>query len=126
VKLFGAQRRETAKPLQFLELMKAMFNCGGNTTQQSAGVRRHKGNALDPRNGRFPEIDDAVFTFFQERRKTGLFVSYDLFREEAMKKARSLNIPRSHLKASKGWAIRYMCVGRRYAKSSQKILNKSC
>jgi hypothetical protein len=50
VKLFGAQRRrETAKLLQFLELMKAMFDCGGNTTQQSAGVRRHEGNSLDPR-----------------------------------------------------------------------------
>jgi hypothetical protein len=35
-------------------------------------------------------------------------VSYDLLREEAIKKARSLNIPRSHFKASKGWAIRFM------------------
>jgi hypothetical protein len=33
MKLFDAQRRETAKPLQFLELMKAMFNCGENTRQ---------------------------------------------------------------------------------------------
>ena len=73
----------------------------GNTRQQSAGVRRHEGNS------QFPEIDDAVFTFFQERRKTGLFVSYDLLREKAIK-ARSLNIPRSRFKASKGWAIRYM------------------
>jgi hypothetical protein len=31
-----------------------------------------------PKKGRFPEIDDVVFTCFQERRKTGLFVSYDL------------------------------------------------
>ena len=32
VKLFGARRiRKTAKPLQFLELMKATFDCGGNT-----------------------------------------------------------------------------------------------
>jgi hypothetical protein len=46
-----------------------------------------------PKKGRFPEINDAVFKFFQERRKTGLFVSYDLLREEALKKARSLNIP---------------------------------
>jgi hypothetical protein len=35
-----------------------------------------------------------------------LFVSYDLLREEAIKKARSLNIPGSQFKASKGWAIR--------------------
>ena len=60
------------------------------------------------KKGRFPEIDDAVFKFFQERCKTGLFVSYDLLREEAIKKARSLNIPQSRFKASKGWAIRFM------------------
>jgi len=46
-----------------------------------------------PKKGRLPEIDEAVFTFFQERRKTGLFVSHDLLREEAIKKSRSLNIP---------------------------------
>jgi hypothetical protein len=39
-----------------------------------------------PKKRRFPEIDDAVFTFFQERRKTGLFVSYDLLHEEAINK----------------------------------------
>ena len=55
-----------------------------------------------PKKGQFPEIDDAVFTFFHERRKTGLFVSCDLLREEAIKKARSLNVPRSHFKASNG------------------------
>jgi hypothetical protein len=82
--------------------MKEMFNCGGNTRQQSAGVRRHEGNALDPTKGQFPEIDDAVFTFFQERCKTGLFESYDLLCEEAIKKARSLNIPQSRFKANKG------------------------
>jgi len=50
VKLFGAQRiRETAKTLQFLGLMKATFDCGGNTRQRSAGVRRHERNSLDPR-----------------------------------------------------------------------------
>jgi hypothetical protein len=49
VKLFSAQRRrETAKPLVFLELMKATFDCGGNTRQQSAGVGHHEGNLLDP------------------------------------------------------------------------------
>jgi len=39
-----------------------------------------------PKKGRFPETDDAVFTFFQESRKTGLFVSYDLLRKKAIKK----------------------------------------
>jgi len=85
------------------------------------------------KKGRFPEIDDAVFTFFQERRKIGLFVSYDLLREEAIKKARSLNIPRSRFKASKGWAIRFMrrmglALRRRttICQKLPKILNKSC
>jgi hypothetical protein len=61
-----------------------------------------------PKKGQFPEIDDAVITFFKEKCKNGLFVSYDLLLEEEIKKARSLNIPRSHFKASKGWAIRFM------------------
>jgi hypothetical protein len=57
VKLFGVQRRrETAKPLQFLELMKATFDCGGNTTQRSAGVRRHEENSLDPRKDDFQKL----------------------------------------------------------------------
>jgi hypothetical protein len=77
MKLFGAQRRrETAKPMQFLELMKATFDFGPNTRQQSVGVRSHERN----------------LHFFQERHKTGLFVSYALLHEEAIKKARSLNI----------------------------------
>ena len=36
-------------------------------------------------------------------------MSYDLLCKEAIKKATSLNIPRSHFKTSKGWAIRFMC-----------------
>jgi hypothetical protein len=55
-----------------------------------------------PKKGRFHETDDAVFTFFQKRRKTGLFVSYDLVRDEAIKKARLLSLHRSRFKASKG------------------------
>jgi hypothetical protein len=35
-------------------------------------------------------------------------VSYDLLPEEVIKKARSLNIPRSRFKDSKGWVIRFM------------------
>jgi hypothetical protein len=50
---FGAQTRETAKPLQFLELMKATFD---NATQQSAGVKRHEGNTLDPRKDDFLKL----------------------------------------------------------------------
>jgi hypothetical protein len=61
-----------------------------------------------PKKGRFPATDNAVFTFFQERRKTGLFVSYNLLCEEAIKNARSLNVPRSRFKGSKEWAIRFM------------------
>jgi hypothetical protein len=60
------------------------------------------------KKGRFSEIDDTVFTFFQERCKTGLFASYDLLCKEAIKKATSLNIPQSHFKASEGWARRFM------------------
>jgi hypothetical protein len=73
-----------------------------------SGCEASRRKFTGPKKGRFPEIDNAVFKFFQERRKTGLFVSYDLLLEEAIKKARSLNIPQSCFKASKGWAIRFM------------------
>jgi hypothetical protein len=54
VKLFDAQRRrETAKLLKCLELMKATFDCGGNRRQRSVGVRRHEGNLLVPRKDDF-------------------------------------------------------------------------
>jgi hypothetical protein len=108
MKLFGARRRrETAKPLQFLELMKATFDCGGNTRLISR-CEASRMKFTGPKKGRFPEIDDTVFTFFQERRKTGMFVSYDLLRQEAIKKVTSLNILRSCFKASKGWAISFI------------------
>jgi len=73
-----------------------------------SGCEASRKKFTGPKKGRFPEINDAVFTFFHERRRTGLFVSYDLLREEVIKKARSLNIPQSRFKASKGWAIRFM------------------
>jgi hypothetical protein len=65
MKLFGAQRRETAKLLQFLELMKATFECGRNTRQRSAGVRRHEGNSLDPRKDNFLKLMMQSSHFFK-------------------------------------------------------------
>jgi hypothetical protein len=64
--LFGEQRRrETAKPLQFLQLMKAKFNCSGNTTQRSAGVRHYEGNSLDPRKDNFLKLIMQSSHFFE-------------------------------------------------------------
>jgi hypothetical protein len=72
-----------------------------------SGCEASRRKFTGPKKERFPQIDDAVFMIFPERCKTGLFVSYDLLREEAIKKATSLNIPQSRFKASKGWAIRF-------------------
>jgi hypothetical protein len=64
VKLFGAQRRrETAEPLQFLELMKSTFDCVGNKAAIS-GCEASRRKFTGSKKGRFPEIVDAVFTFF--------------------------------------------------------------
>jgi hypothetical protein len=68
--------------------MKATFDWQKHKASIS-GCEASRRKFTGPKKGRFPEIDDAVFTFFQERCKTGLFVSYDLLREEAIKKARS-------------------------------------
>jgi hypothetical protein len=65
VKLFSAQRRrEIAKLLQFLALMKAKFDCGRNTRQRSAGVIGHKGNLVDPRKDDFLKLIMQSSCFF--------------------------------------------------------------
>ena len=51
-----------------------------------SGCEASRKKCTGPKKGRFLETDDAVFTFFQERHKTGLFVSYDLLHEEAIKR----------------------------------------
>jgi hypothetical protein len=61
------------------------------------------------RKGDFLKLMMQSSGFFQERRKTGLLVSYDLLCEEVIKKATSLNIPGSRFKASNEWTIRCMC-----------------
>jgi hypothetical protein len=54
VKLFGVQaRREITKPLQFLRLIKAAFDCGGNIRQHSVNMNCHEKNSLDPRENYF-------------------------------------------------------------------------
>jgi hypothetical protein len=51
------------KPLQFLELMKARFDWGGNTRLIS-GCEASRRKFTGPKKGQFPENDTAVFTFF--------------------------------------------------------------
>ena len=87
MKLFGAQRiRETVKPLKFLELLKAPFDCGGKTKAAISGFEASRKKFTGPKKGQFPENDDAFFKFFSERRKTGLFVGYNIIHKEAIKK----------------------------------------
>jgi hypothetical protein len=62
-------------------------------------VRCQEGNSLDPRKDNFLKL-------MMQSSCHGLFVTYDLLREEVIKKAISLNIPRSCFKASKAWAIK--------------------
>jgi len=42
--------------VKFLDLMKATFDCGGNTRQWSAGVRRQERNSLDSRKEDFLKL----------------------------------------------------------------------
>jgi hypothetical protein len=65
--------------------MKAIFNYGRNTRQQSAGMRRHKGNSLDPRKDDFLKLMMQSSRFF-ETHKAGPFVSYELLCEEAIRR----------------------------------------
>jgi hypothetical protein len=53
---FKCEVIRTAKLLQFLGLMKATFDCGRNTRQQSAGVWHHEANSQDPRKDDFLKL----------------------------------------------------------------------
>jgi hypothetical protein len=56
VNLFGAQRRETANPLHFLELKNATFDCGRNTRQLSTGMRSHERKFTGPKKRRWVSL----------------------------------------------------------------------
>jgi hypothetical protein len=81
--------------------MKAMFDNGGNTRQQSVGVRCHKGNSLDPRKDDFLKLMMQSLRFFKRDARLDWTVNY-LLCEESIKNARFFNILQSHFKASKG------------------------
>ena len=80
VKLFGAQRiRETAAIFGVDESNVRLWR---KHKAAISGCEASRKKFTGPKKGRFPEIDDAVFKFFRERRKSGLFVNYDLLRKE--------------------------------------------
>jgi hypothetical protein len=51
--------------LQFLESMKAKFDCGGNIRQRSVGVRRQEGYSADPRKDNFLKLMKQSSHFFK-------------------------------------------------------------
>jgi hypothetical protein len=72
MKMLDAQRRrETAKLLQFLELMKATVGYGRNTRQQSASVRCHERNSLDPKKDNFFKLKVQSLCVFKRYKRLG-------------------------------------------------------
>jgi hypothetical protein len=72
IKLVGAQRRrETAQLLQYSELMKATFDCIGNTERIPVSVRCHERNSLDSRENDFLKLIMQSLSCYK-RRKTGI------------------------------------------------------
>ena len=59
-------------------------------------------------SAKFPDIDERVSAFIDEKRKNGLGVSRNLIRLEALRVARQLGIPDTEFKASPGWCTRFM------------------
>jgi hypothetical protein len=64
-----AQQKGNRKAAAILELIKATSDCGRNTRQRSAGVRRHKENSLDPRKDDFLKFMMQSSCFFMRRKK---------------------------------------------------------
>ena len=107
MKLFGSQKGNR-KGAAIFGVDESNIRLWRKHNAAISGCEASRMKFTGPKKGRFPEIGDAVFALFHERRKTGLFVRYVLLREEAIKKARSLNIPWSRFKASKVWATGFM------------------
>ena len=57
---------------------------------------------------KFPDIDERVCTFIDEKRNNGLGVNRSLIRLEGLRVARQLGIPGTEFKASPGWCTRLM------------------
>jgi transposase-like protein len=51
-----AEDKGNCKAAAFFGVDETTFNCGGNTRQQSVGVRSHKRNSLDPRKDNFLKL----------------------------------------------------------------------
>ena len=100
-----AEDKGNRKVAAIFRVMKATFDCGGNTRQRSAGVWRHERNSLDPRKRKddFPKLMmQSSSSFVRDARLDCLRVMM-YFARRRQKKARYLNIPRSRFKSSKGW-----------------------
>jgi hypothetical protein len=87
------EKRENRKAAAIFGVDKSNIQLKRKHETAISGCEASQRKFTGPKKGPFPETDDAVFMFFQERHKTGLFVSYDLLRKEAIKKATFFNIP---------------------------------
>jgi hypothetical protein len=87
VKLFGVQEKGNRKATAIFGTDESNIRLWQKHNAAISGCEASRRKFTGPKEGRFSEIDDAVFAVFQERCKTGLFVSYDLLRKEAIKKA---------------------------------------
>jgi hypothetical protein len=54
--IWCTEKKGNRKAAAIFGVMKAMFDCGGNTRQQSTGVRHHEGNSLDTRKDDFLKL----------------------------------------------------------------------
>jgi hypothetical protein len=60
-----AEEKGNRKAVAIFGVMNATFDCGGNTTQRSAGVRCHGGNSLDQRKDDFLKLMIQSSSFFK-------------------------------------------------------------
>jgi hypothetical protein len=51
-----AEKKLNRKATAVFGLMKATFDCGGNTRQHAAGVKCHEGNSVDSRKDDFLKL----------------------------------------------------------------------
>lgn len=76
--------------------------------QHLQSAKRDSRSFRGPKTGAYPELEEKLASFIEERRDRGLAVSTEMTQLEALRLAREQDIPRNSFRASRGWLQRFM------------------
>ena len=94
-----------------------------NKSQLEEGPKTKRANR-GPKEGKHPELEQAVFDWFEARRQSGYNVSRLAIRFRALRLAKSGKFPAESFTASQGWCTRFMKRNQLSLRQRTKIAQK--